>query len=305
MPLMFTPLTEADIEQSIDAAQEAWSRMASLDIGRPVAYPRRTELIVRAYMDADPEGSVVARQDGKVVGNIFCHAWGDIGWIGPLEVEPFSQGQGVGTRLLRHGIAYLRRSGCKGIGLETMANKERNLRFYRAEGFEVVGEMEMLERSIDGGPMPISVGVAGREEVAGMGPWLRQAWPATTLVPSLLQSCDMGMGRVLLHRDQEGVDGMALVHTFERETGNHASIRLLLIHPDCVQPESAFTDLIRGVESCAKACGRNSMVARLSSDGPATGWLSSIGYRSYGSSTRMVLGTLLDPLAPCILSFAG
>ena len=62
--------------------------------------------------------------------------------IGPVGVEPTFQGMGIGHRVMAAMCADLDAGGRVGW-LET--NKERNLRFYSALGFEVVDMVIMLD----------------------------------------------------------------------------------------------------------------------------------------------------------------
>lgn len=67
-------------------------------------------------------------------------------YLSALAVATTEQGRGVGSRLLREGLARAEASG-HGCYLETML--ERNVRLYRKFGFEVVREEEGL---VPGGP---------------------------------------------------------------------------------------------------------------------------------------------------------
>jgi putative acetyltransferase len=69
--------------------------------------------------------SIVAEQGGRMVGHAaFSPAFADDGsdgWyaLGPISVEPSLQRQGIGTKLIRHGIDELRAlsaAGCAVIG---------------------------------------------------------------------------------------------------------------------------------------------------------------------------------------------
>ncbi|MHB8682328.1 MAG: GNAT family N-acetyltransferase [Acidimicrobiales bacterium] len=63
--------------------------------------------------------------------------------IGPVGVEPAYQGMGIGRAVMSQLCAQLDDEGTIGW-LET--DKERNVRFYQALGFEVVEYLEVLEQ---------------------------------------------------------------------------------------------------------------------------------------------------------------
>lgn len=89
------------------------------------AYSRQTEhLIVNALRAAGALAvSLVAEEDGQVIGHIaFSTALingQDCGWqlLGPVGVLPAHQRQGVGSRLVREGLAAIRRLGARGCVL--------------------------------------------------------------------------------------------------------------------------------------------------------------------------------------------
>lgn len=64
--------------------------------------------------------SLVALYEGTIVGHIALSpvsiSSGELGWygLGPVSVLPQWQGQGVGTQLIRSGLAQLQRMGARG-----------------------------------------------------------------------------------------------------------------------------------------------------------------------------------------------
>lgn len=124
-----------------------------------------------AFCDSCPVGLVVASPPGRCVGSLFGPyveatlsrpepSLGDpareqVFWarsaerdlqeehwhLGPVGVEPNFQGQGIGGEVMRELCATFDRDGCIGW-LET--DKEINVRFYSAHGFEVVDRTSVL-----------------------------------------------------------------------------------------------------------------------------------------------------------------
>ncbi len=90
---------------------------------------------LRFYQQDTPQSCWVVSDGGAIAGAVFGHAWGGIGWIGPLAVSPERQNQGLGQALLRRAVTALRESGCRTIGLETDAGSLHNLAFYSRLGF--------------------------------------------------------------------------------------------------------------------------------------------------------------------------
>jgi len=68
---------------------------------RPPLYPdpQVGPLAATAYFSIDPERSLVATEEGRIVGSIFYRLRGDTVSVGPATVAPAAQGRGVGRKL--------------------------------------------------------------------------------------------------------------------------------------------------------------------------------------------------------------
>jgi len=88
-----------------------------------------------AITDAE-EGAMIWRnaRDGIAAFNMV-HRSGVEGWMGPLAVHPDYQGQGIGKMIVSTGVEWLKKSGAKVIGLETMPRTMDNVGFYSTLGF--------------------------------------------------------------------------------------------------------------------------------------------------------------------------
>ena len=68
--------------------------------------------------------SLVAEMDGQVVGHVAFSVvtinGEDIDWygLGPVSVLPKLQKQGIGSKLIREGLSFIRKKGAKGCVLE-------------------------------------------------------------------------------------------------------------------------------------------------------------------------------------------
>jgi GNAT superfamily N-acetyltransferase len=88
-----------------------------------------------AITDAE-DGAMIWRnaRDGIAAFNMV-HRSGVEGWMGPLAVHPDYQGQGIGKMIVSSGVEWLKKSGARVIGLETMPRTMDNVGFYSALGF--------------------------------------------------------------------------------------------------------------------------------------------------------------------------
>jgi predicted N-acetyltransferase YhbS len=95
--------------------------------------------------------SVVAECDGKVVGSNFLDERGPIAGIGPITVDPASQNQSIGRRLMRDVVERCERRGAPGVRLLQSAYHNRSLCLYTKLGFETRETVSKL----DGEPLNI------------------------------------------------------------------------------------------------------------------------------------------------------
>ena len=109
------------------------------------AFGDEGELVARLWADLERSdalrASLVAEQDGKVVGHVgLSHAWldarrrlVDVWLLSPLSVVPARQGQGVGTRLLAAAVEEARSSGTPLLFVEGSPD------YYGGRGFQRAG----------------------------------------------------------------------------------------------------------------------------------------------------------------------
>jgi GNAT superfamily N-acetyltransferase len=95
----------------------------------------REELTLHAGDLADRR-TVVAEQEGRLLGLATLDGAPPVGELGMLFVAPEAIGHGVGTELYRHVLATARGLGCTRLELDADPNAEP---FYRAMGAELIG----------------------------------------------------------------------------------------------------------------------------------------------------------------------
>ncbi|HIE52430.1 MAG TPA: GNAT family N-acetyltransferase [Armatimonadetes bacterium] len=138
------PARSEDVEALRVLDQRAFSELQRQLTGKPVSLPLRESAYFEHWLRTDPEGALVAEEEGQLVGLNFNHARGRSAWIGPLAVHPRWQGRGLGRALLEAGLAYLERRGCGLIGLDTFANNPVSVGLYLKHGFAIVGGLLLL-----------------------------------------------------------------------------------------------------------------------------------------------------------------
>lgn len=100
---------------------------------------KREDFHSRAVQDwFDSEGLFITRSDSAVTGLCWTKIHPDgIGEIYLLAVAPDTTGQGLGRRLVEHGVGYLMRDqGCPAVIVYTEEDNEPARALYRSAGFE-------------------------------------------------------------------------------------------------------------------------------------------------------------------------
>jgi ribosomal protein S18 acetylase RimI-like enzyme len=128
-------MVKSDINRVNMLLQKAFTQ-ARIDEGfQNTHFPMCRPDYLESYLSACPQGCFVMENAGQLLAIVFCHLWGQTGWIGPLAVLPEKQLLGIGKKLASHAIDYLKNSNCRIIGLETNPRSMHNLGFYCKLGF--------------------------------------------------------------------------------------------------------------------------------------------------------------------------
>jgi len=287
-------MTSRDLDEIRKVGQDAWSDMASRDLGRKVWYPLRPKRLIESYMLQEPGGCLVAECEGKLVSSAYSHVWGKIGWVGPLEVLPEYQNMGVGKTILRACEDYLRSRGCEVVGVETMCHIPKNIHFYLSAGFVSNRLTLIMEKPLAHGDERLRMArEIGREEIREILPSVASL--SRKMHPLLDYSVEfeiverMGLGSAFVLEEREKLVGAALLHTFRRQGGvDFSSFKLLMVDPQYPDQPAALRDLIRGCEMKSRAQKKKKIYVRLGGDNlPLYEQMNSAGYRIVGANIRM------------------
>ena len=95
-------MTREDIPEVGRIGVEAFNDLMARH-NRPPLYPdpQVGPLAATAYVSIDPERSLVAIEEGRIIGSIFYRRRGETVSVGPATVAPAAQGRGVGTKLFQ------------------------------------------------------------------------------------------------------------------------------------------------------------------------------------------------------------
>lgn len=136
MSMQIRPAVPPDAEACGRIIYDAFQGIAGSH-GFPPDFPSTEAAIglARAQI-ADPSVfGVVAELDGQVIGSNFLMEGDAIRGVGPITVDPKTQGTGVGRRLMQAVLE--RSSGAKGVRLLQDAFNMRSIALYSSLGFTV------------------------------------------------------------------------------------------------------------------------------------------------------------------------
>jgi ribosomal protein S18 acetylase RimI-like enzyme len=77
-----------------------------------------TRYTFETFFAYDPDGCLIAEKAGKPVGMIVATAYHECGFLGELIVLPEYRGHGIGGRLMKQAMDYLRGRGCRSLYLD-------------------------------------------------------------------------------------------------------------------------------------------------------------------------------------------
>jgi len=88
--------------------------------------------------------SVVAEQDGQIVGSNFLNESNPVAGVGPVTVSPACQDDGIGRKLMEDVLARADSQGCESVRLVQAGFHMRSLSLYTKLGFTVRDSMAIM-----------------------------------------------------------------------------------------------------------------------------------------------------------------
>jgi GNAT superfamily N-acetyltransferase len=175
--------------------------------GYPSEFPEPSvsTLMSRYYLSQDPEGCIVAEQDGTICGSVFARRRGDRVSIGPVSVDPASQAIGVGRRMME--ALFDLYPDAASFRLTQAAFNKESFSLYSKTGFVAAEPLLRLERP----PAPVTpeedephVRVVTAESAPLLADLDRRLTGAERgrELPTLF-----GMGKVYVHGDDSDIQG--------------------------------------------------------------------------------------------------
>lgn len=296
-------MTSRDLNDVNQILSRAFSRARWEEGYKAYRIPQCRIAFLELYLQRFPAGSLVAEHRNLVIGFVFSHLWGRVGWLGPLAVDPAFQGRGYGKALVRAAVDALKMAGARTIGLETMPRNYRNIDFYTALNFDLACLTVDLSRPLGrGGTEGARSGYRWRRyrdaNATDRGEFCQCAEALARLVDPHLGVADeieltsrTGFGDSwLLYRGEFPV-AFAIGHTekyYPEERRRYLKVFLAGVNPSAVEEDlMAFLAML---ENWAASMDLDYLLLRLPSrQRRAFHWLNRQGFHAVHSDVRFVL----------------
>lgn len=290
-PVAIREIKPADLNEIIELQGRVWKEYFLSEYGRQVPAVNRTKKNLLYYLDKEPHGCFLGELDGRIIGAIYSHVWGKVGWFGPLEVASEWQGQGVGKSLVAKSVQFLKSRQCETIGLETMAGSSKNVAFYSKMAFKPKAFSYVLFKKLgrtEGIPTPIELRAfeVEKDVKSAMALW-------NSIQPGLDYEVEFravktdNLGCALLLDTEQNL-AHAIVHTYEMfQPSENAIIKLIVASKG---QEHAVETLLNACEAKAAEAGKTGIfVRKYATTPPDANFFFKRGYILQSTSIRMIL----------------
>jgi putative acetyltransferase len=137
MDVSFLPMTASDLESVLDL----WCRTDGVGLNES-----DTPEKLRAFLDRNPNLSMVARYGSRLVGAVLCGHDGRRGYLHHLTVIPEYRGRGVGRRMVGRCLASLSALGILKCNIFLYVDNEPGQRFWNRCGWSGRSDLKILQR---------------------------------------------------------------------------------------------------------------------------------------------------------------
>lgn len=100
---------------------------------------------ISSYLDRNPDLSLVAREEGRVVGVVMCGCDGRRGYLSHLAVDAAHRGRGLGRKLVESCLARLKTTGILRCTIHVYAENAEGTLFWEQIGFRTRPELQVMQ----------------------------------------------------------------------------------------------------------------------------------------------------------------
>jgi GNAT superfamily N-acetyltransferase len=245
--------------------------------------PSASALMSRYYVTQDPEGCLVAEWDGSICGSVFARRRGHHVSVGPVAVDPGSQGTGVGRRMME--AVFDLHPDAASFRLTQAAFNKESFSLYSKTGFVAAEPSLRLERP--------AAPVTPEEDEPGVR-------LATADDAPLVADLDRRLMNTERERDLSTLFAMGKVYVCDDDTGIQGYLATMatpgpvFFGPAVVRSEAQLGALVRAALRAAggsRTCGLH-LPARFA---PTIDECYRLGFRLFSLETFMVRGEWRTP----------
>lgn len=135
MTIEIHPMTIHDY----DEVHALWS--ASKGIGLSDADTRPA---IQRYLEENPGGSYIAREDGRLVGAVLCGTDRRRGYLHHLAVSSAAHGRGIGRQLVEKCLQALRAQGITKCHIFVYRDNEEGSAFWERIGWKKRNDLDIM-----------------------------------------------------------------------------------------------------------------------------------------------------------------
>jgi GNAT superfamily N-acetyltransferase len=280
-----------DIPRINKVFSEAFTDRYQRDGMTGVRVPQLNPLIWQFSLAAAGEGAMLWQDKaGDVVAFNVVHQSGAEGWMGPLAVKPGRQGEGIGSLIVKTGIARLEAGGARTIGLETMPRTVENIGFYSHLGFRPEHLTVSMACELDLHAADVAAARAAPDQptLSACQALLAAVGPGLDFDREIELTLERELGDLTVVADRDGVAAFALWHSAPLAEGRPADeIRVLKL---VARHREGFQRLLAALEAAAvRSRARRIAIRCQTGYRAAYGVLLDAGYRVHWTDLRMTL----------------
>ena len=297
--LIIRPLEEADLDEA--------DRILRLAFGTFNQLPDPMTMFgdadwARTRFRGNPEGSLAAELDGRLVGSNFLANWGSVGFFGPLSVDPALWEKKIARRLLDSTMEIFQRWNMRHLGLFTYAQSPKHLALYQKYGFWPRYLTAVMDKKAEPGRLGRNVQLFSdldapeqRTILADTREMLSSIYDGLDVTIEIESVAKQKIGDTVFLRNGSHVDAVAVCHIGKgSETSSGCGyIKFGAVRPDNDAPQN-FEKLFEACEHLVAASGATELEAGVNTERHAAyRAMIARGFRTFVSGVSMQHGN--DP----------
>jgi predicted N-acetyltransferase YhbS len=264
--LIIRPLDERDLDEADRIMRLAFGTFMGLP--DPMTMFGDSEM-ARTRFRCNPEGSLAAELDGRIVGSNFLANWGSVGFFGPLSVDPPLWEKKIARRLLDRTMEIFKSWNLRHTGLFTFSQSPKHLALYQKYGFWPRYLTAVMDKNVEPGRLASNVQLFSTLEAPAQKTVLTDT---REMLASIYDGLDVTMeiesvvrqkiGDTVFLRNGSHVDAVAVCHIGKgSETGTGSCyIKFGAVRPDADAAKN-FESLFDACERVAAASGAKELEA--------------------------------------------